>query len=339
MLRNLVFVALFILIAGNVWAEETITVCSYGGTYNQGLEEIYGKPFTKATGIKVVFTSFPTYAKMQAQVKSNNIEWDIVEAESRMYARGIKDGIFEPLDLSNISPKDFVEGSVKKYGVGVTFYSYNICYRTDKWPAGKGPKTMKDLWDVNKFPGPRAFKYTAYSTMEAALLADGVDKDRIYPLDVRRGLKKLTELKPNIRVFWKTGGHGQQVFRNGDADLGVFVAGRMLQLAKQGVPVHIEWNQQLVDLDYFTILKGCEHKKAAMKFIVFTTDPKRQAALAEWTNYGVPHKKALQYIPEQKAKMLPTYPENLAKGRFLSGEWYADHEADLERQWEAWKME
>ena len=59
-------------ITGIAWAE-TITVCSYGGTYNKGLEETIGKPFTEATGIKVIFTTYPTYAKMKAQVKSGNV--------------------------------------------------------------------------------------------------------------------------------------------------------------------------------------------------------------------------------------------------------------------------
>jgi putative spermidine/putrescine transport system substrate-binding protein len=117
-------------------AETTIHVCSYGGTYNKGLDETIGKPFTAATGIKVVFTTFPTYSQMLAQVKSGNIEWDIVECESRMYARGVKAGIFEPLDLSGVPTKEFIEGAVTKYGVGLIYYSYMISYNTNKGKSG-----------------------------------------------------------------------------------------------------------------------------------------------------------------------------------------------------------
>jgi hypothetical protein len=76
------------------------------------LSEALGNAFTEATGIKVVFTTYPTYAQMEAQVKSGNIEWDIVESENRMYARGLKAGIFEPIDLSQINTQNFVEGSI-----------------------------------------------------------------------------------------------------------------------------------------------------------------------------------------------------------------------------------
>ena len=341
MRRNLFILLLIIAfgVTGSAWAETTITVCSYGGTYNEGLEKSFGKPFTAATGIKVIFTTYPSYAKMTAQVKSGNIEWDIVDVENRMYARGVKDGIFDPLDLSKINTEDFVEGSVKDYGVGFNYYSYNISYRTDKWPAGKGPKSMKDLWDVKKFPGPRTVRKVVFCNLEAALLADGVPRDKIYPIDIERGFKKLTELKPHIRVFWKSGGQSQQIMRGKEADLGWVPGGRMIQLADQGVPVTWEWNDQMVILDYWVILKGTKNKEAAMKFIEFASLPDRQAAFSIWSNYGPANKKAYNFIKKEKAMLMPTYHENLAKGLLISGEWYAEHEKEIERRWEAWKME
>jgi putative spermidine/putrescine transport system substrate-binding protein len=341
MKRHLFVIASFavIFMVTTAWAETTIYVCSYGGTYNKGLEETMGKPFTEATGINVTFTTFPTYSQMQAQVKSGNIEWDIVECESRMYARGAKAGIFEPLDLSGIPVKDFIEGSVTDFGVGLIYYSYLISYNTDKWPAGQGPKSMKDLWDVKKFPGPRTMKLTAVSNLEAALLADGVARDKIYPIDVDRALKKLSELKPYIRLFWKTGGQSQQIMREKEADIGFVPGGRMMQLADQGVPVSWEWNDQVIVLDYWTILKGSKNKDAAMKFIAFASDPKRQAAFAEWTNYGPANKKAYEHIKKEKAVLMPTFPENFAKGLVVNADWYAEHEKAVEPKWEAWKME
>jgi putative spermidine/putrescine transport system substrate-binding protein len=328
-MRRILFILLLLAafgITGISWAE-TITVCSYGGTYNEGLEKSFGTLFTKATGIKVIFTTYPSYAKMVAQVKSGNVEWDIVDVENRMYARGVKEGIFEPLDLSKIQKADFVEGSV------------NVSYRTDKWPAGKGPKSMKDLWDVMKFPGPRTVRKVVFCNLEAALLADGVPRNKIYPIDIERGFKKLTELKPHIRVFWKSGGQSQQVMRGKEADLGWVPGGRMIQLADQGVPVTWEWNDQMVILDYWVILKGTKKKKAAMKFIEFASTPERQAAFSIWSNYGPANKKAYNFIKKEKAILMPTYHKNLAKGLLISGEWYAEHEKEIERRWEAWKME
>ncbi len=341
-MRNLyavIAVLSLIMMFGTAWAQPILSVCSYGGTYNDGLAKAIGNAFTDATGIKVIFTTFPTFAQMEAQVKSGNIEWDIVECENRMYARGVKAGLFEPLNLSLINVNDFEKGSAKNYGMGIVYYSYNISYHTAKWPAGKGPRSMKDLWDTNKFPGPRTMKITAESNLEAALLADGVPRDKVYPVDVERAFKKLTELKPHIGVYWKTGGQVQQIMREKEADCGFVPGGRMIQLAEQGIPITWEWNDQVLVLDYFTILKGTKKKEAAMKFIAFSSDPKRQAAFAEWTNYGPANKKAYDFIKKEKAVLMPTYPDNFSKGLLINEDWYAEHEQDIERRWEAWKMQ
>ena len=322
-----------------VWAETTITVCGFGGSYNKAIEDAIVKPFTQATGIKVIVTAWPDYAKMVGQVKTGNIEWDIVEAEDRFYYRGIKDGIFERLDLKQISTKDFVEGSVLDYGVGFDYFSYLVAYSTDKWPAGKGPKSVKDLWDVKAFPGPRTIKSTAFGSLEPALMADGVPRNKLYPLDVDRALKKLSELKPHIRVHWKTGGQTQQIMKQKEADLGYVSGGRMIELFEQGVPVAWEWTDQLVLLDRWAILKGTKKSKEAMQFIAFASQPKMQADFAHFTNYGPANKKAYDFIKKEKAVLLPTYPENYAKAAIMNGEWYGKYEEEVERRWEAWKMQ
>jgi putative spermidine/putrescine transport system substrate-binding protein len=182
-------------------------------------------------------------------------------------------------------------------------------------------------------------KITAFSNLEAALMADGVPHSQVYPIDVDRALAKMTEIKPHISVFWKTGGQVQQLLREREVDLCFATGGRMLQLVKQGFPIKVEWNDSLIILDYMTILKGSKNKEAAMKFIAFASDPKRQAAFAEWTNFGPASQKAYQYIKKEKAVVMPTYPENYAKGLALDAAWYADHEAEVERKWETWKIQ
>ncbi|BBD09245.1 ABC transporter substrate-binding protein [Desulfovibrio ferrophilus] len=339
MKRVLFAMALCLLAVTTTAQAETITVCSYGGTYNKALEEAFAKPFTAETGIEVVFVSFPNYAKMKAQVQSGNVEWDVVEPSINGYVLGAHDGLFEPLDLSGIPVDDFVKGGIQPYGVSTVYYSHNVAYRTDVWPAGQGPKTWADVWNTKKFPGPRAVKYTAYSNLEAALLADGVPPSEIYPIDVDRAFKKLDELKPHIKVYWKNGAHAQQVMRAHEADTGSFAAGRMLDLAKDGVPVVPEWNGAVVDLDYLVILKGCKHKDAAMKFIKYTTDPKRQAKLAMASYYGPSNLKAYDYIPEDMARQMPSHPDNMKNAVIIDGEWYREHGKEVTARWEAWKMQ
>ena len=339
MKRNLfiiVFACVF-LTSGSAWAER-ITICSFGGTYGDGWREFFAEPFTKATGIEVIVTGNPKFPKIAAQVKSGNIEWDIVEAQSRMYARAVKEGFFEPLDLSMIPKEDLYEGAVTQYGVGFMFVAIGIAYNTDKWPVGQGPKSMKDYWDIKKFPGPRAQAHFAFQNLEAATLARGVPRSKAFPIDVDLALEKMTEIKPYI-LFWKSGGHQQTIMREKEADLGLNSSGRMIQMIEQGAHIGFEWNDNLLWVDYMSILKGSKHKEAAMKFIAFATDPKRQAAFAKRLYYGPSNKKAFEFIDKETAVKLPTYPENFKRALFIDHEWWADNEKEVLTKWETWKMQ
>ena len=59
--------------------------------------------------------------------------------------------------------------------------------------SGTQPVTWADFFDTKKFPGKRAWpaEYFTGGTMEAALLADGVAPDEIYPIDYERATAKI----------------------------------------------------------------------------------------------------------------------------------------------------
>ena len=62
---------------------------------------------------------------------------------------------------------------------------------------GKAPLTWPDFWDAKKFPGPRGYYNAPTYSLEFALIADGVPKDKLYPIDVPRALKSLDRVKPD----------------------------------------------------------------------------------------------------------------------------------------------
>ena len=76
-----------------------------------------------------------------------------------------------------------------------TIYAYNA----DKFPNG-GPQTWADFWDVKKFPGQRALRKAPKTTLEFALMADGVPAEDVYKVlgtkdGVDRAFKKLDQLQ------------------------------------------------------------------------------------------------------------------------------------------------
>jgi putative spermidine/putrescine transport system substrate-binding protein len=58
-------------------------------------------------------------------------------------------------------------------------------------------------------------------------MADGVPTDKLYPLDIDRALRKLTEIKNNI--LWYDGlAQAEQYMTDGQAQLGLVADGRVL---------------------------------------------------------------------------------------------------------------
>ena len=87
-------------------------------------------------------------------------------------------------------------------------------------PCAECPKTWADLFDAEKFPGKRTFyKWSAPGVIEAALLADGVAPDKLYPLDLDRAFKKLDTIKDDI-IWWIGGAQSQQLLASAEAPFG-----------------------------------------------------------------------------------------------------------------------
>lgn len=116
---------------------------------------------------------------MKAMVESGNIEWDVVDVEARDVYRGVKAGLLEPLDYNIIDKKDIIPEMVHPYGVGIEYWAGILAYSKKKFPAGNHPKSWADFWEIKRFPGKRTLYKTPYMTLEIALMAYGVPKDKL----------------------------------------------------------------------------------------------------------------------------------------------------------------
>src|SRR5437868_3754900 len=157
------------------------------------------------------------------------------------------------------------------HGVASNIQGTNLCYRADKFRDG-GPKSWVDFWDVKKFPGSRGLCINdSPRTLIFALLADGVPADRLYPLDIERAFKKLNEIKPHIKVWWREGNQSQQLIRDGEVDMMSIWNGRATELKLAGVPVELVWNGAVRSTSTWCVLKGAPNRKLAWEFIQFAT--------------------------------------------------------------------
>ena len=316
----------------------TLYVNSWGGSYTTAQEAAYFKPFTAATGIQIRVITPVSYARVKAQVQTGSYQFDMTSVNSMLWLRASREGLAEPIDWNMVKQDALPPGAVVANGHGIAsnIQGTNLCYRSDKFPNG-GPKSWADFWDVEKFPGPRALCVNdAPRSMIFALLADGVPRDKLYPLDIDRAFKKLDRIKPHIKVWWREGNQSQQLIRDGEVDIMSIWNARASELKERGVPVELVWNGAVRSTSTWCVLKGAPNRKLAWEFINFASQAKPQAEFNSRLYYGPIHPGAYQLIPPQIAVQLPTYAKNLSVSVKEDEEWEADRISQIEERFAQW---
>ena len=302
-------------------------VTSWGGSYQDAQRKAYFEPFEKETGIKIVEATGPDAAKIKAMVASGNVEWDVVDVNLAIALALQAQDLVTPLDYGAFDPatRDAIPADLRLPGaVGNETWSVVMAYRTDRYQAG--PSTWHDFWDTQKFPGKRAFFDSTFAApiLELALLADGVAPKDMYPVDMARGFRSLTRLRPSVVKWTGSSSVMQQMLTDGEADMVVIANGRMQDLQKASVPAGFSFGQQMILSNYWLVPKSSKHTAAAMKFIAFASRADVQANFAKLAPWGPTNRDAFRYLSAERQAELPTAPQNLATALLANGQWWAE---------------
>jgi putative spermidine/putrescine transport system substrate-binding protein len=311
---------------------------SWGGVYQEWQKKSYCDPFAAETGARVIQDGPVNEAKIRSMVSAGgDPDWNVIDVTDTFLFNGAAQNLFEKLDFNIVQKSIVAPQYVTEYGVGTCAWSYNVAYSPKAFPAGKSPKTWADLFDIKRFPGKRMFRNRVYATLEIALLADGVDSSKLYPLDVNRALKKLDTIKDHI-TWWTTPSQSQQRLVDGAVTCGVIQNGRAYDASKKGAPIAIEWAQNLQSVDYLVVLKGTKNLKAAMHLVNRSIQPDAQAKFANNTGYAPVNPSAFSQVDQALTPWLATQKDNLAKGVMLNALWWQDKLEALDSSWNAWRL-
>lgn len=290
-------------------AAEPLYINTWGGIWEEAAAANLFAPFTKETGIEIKTVSPVSFAKLAAQARTGTYEFDITTLGGGDIVRANNAGLLEKLDESIVDRSRLAPDQVFQNGAASHAFSTIIAWRKDKYPNG-GPQSWTDFWDLKRFPGSRCLQSHAARVLPLALLADGVPKDKLYPIDIDRAFNALDRIKPNIRVWWTQGQQSQQLLRDGEVDaIGIWHS-RTIELIKQNQKVDFTWNQGQIDRAYWVVSKGTPRAKAAWRFIQSAMTPDRLARFCVQANYGPLNPKAFEHIAPAEARFMPTFPAN-----------------------------
>jgi putative spermidine/putrescine transport system substrate-binding protein len=317
-----------------VAAQDQVTIASWGGAYQAAQSDALFKPAAKATGITVIEETYGGMSDVRLKVQAGAVTWDIVASGSGSAATAGAEGILEELDYNVIDVSTFYPNLAMKHCVGGDVFSTVLAWNTKTY-GEDGPQSWADFWDVEKFPGTRAYRDKAPGALEPALMADGVPPDQVYEVlstkeGIQRAVDKIRELKPHIAVWWSSGAQHAQLMKDGEVDMVTGWNGRFDVVKADGGQVAYTFNQALLDYDCFAIPKGAPNKDAAMRFLAEISKPEYQANLPKYITYGPTNKAAydLGLIDAETAKRLPSHPDNAAKQLTINVDWYIAHEIE-----------
>jgi putative spermidine/putrescine transport system substrate-binding protein len=333
--------ALVLGAAGSGQAQEPpkpaqIVINDSGGDMQNAMRSVFYSEFEKRYGIKVVNTSPVDLGKLRAMVQSGNVEWAVTEIGGEDAIKAEQSGLLEGLDLKVIDLSKFPEHlRNRKFVFPKSVYSTVMGYRTDAFKGDK-PQSWADFWNVQKFPGPRTMQNSPVDNLEFALLADGVPKEKLYPLDLDRAFKKMDQIKKHVAVWWTTGAQSAQVLIDKEAVLGTAWNGRYYSLIKQGGPVAIEWNQGAIKESAFAIPKGAKDAYWGQKFLAIAAEAQPQGKYADVIGYPGLNLEAIKYTDPKVAPFLPT--EYLDKQFWTDLAWWNENGAAVKERWARWML-
>ncbi len=318
-----------------------VVITSGGGTWEAAQKKAYFEPFEQETGIKVVLIP-EDHAKLLASTERGQPEADITSINAGQLSGFERRGAVEKIDYKYFSKEtlDGMPAQLKSdYGVGSVLYSVVIAYNTDTYPAGKPrPENWADFYDTKKFPGPRGLarceKMIDGGLLEGAALAAGADKKHLYPIDLDKAFAKIETLKPQVSRWWQAGAEAPQSLVDGEVVVSSAYNGRVYAARNQGAPLDLNWNESLIQYDYWIVMKNSPNHENAMKFLAYFAQAKPQAVFAKEIAYGPVNNKAYDMIDKELAAWLPGSPQNVDKQIYQDYAWWNAIGSDGKSNWD-----
>lgn len=314
-------------------ADQAVSIASWGGAYQEAQEKALYEPASEVTGIVYKHESFGGMSDVRLKAQAGVMPWDLVVSGAASAAQAAAEGLLQPLNYQVIDASDIFPGMYTSTCVGTDVFSYVFAYNVETY-ADNAPKTWADFFDVENFPGKRAYRGKVTGALEPALLADGVPADEIYKVlgseeGIQRALNKIRRLKPHISVWWQSGAQHAQLMKDDEVDMSTGWNGRFDNAKSDGAKLDYGFDGGLMDFSCWAIPEGAENPELATKFLAEMTKAEFQANLPKYISYGPANKRSFDVgkIEADLAKKLPTSPENFEKQILIDLDWYAKWES------------
>ncbi len=320
-------IALPPLLAGKAQAASgSIVMWNWGGESEQCQGSSIGTPFTAQTGLPLRFdTSGPLQGKIKEMVDSGNVTADVCDGDLFDAVALGATGHLEPIDYSIVSKEKTLPQYALEYGTSIILYGYAFMYDTQAYKDAP-PTGWTDFFDTAKFPGKRSLYKWANGSLEAALMADGVDKDALYPLDLDRALTRIKAIKDDT-IYWGSGSEAHDMIVNGEVSMGMVWQNRGRDIEKKtNGRYKLVMNQALAMPGAYIVPKGNPGgREAVMKFISVAQSVDSQLGLFSCLGMTPTNAEATAKLSAEDAPYAITSEQNMGIVAFNDPTWWGQN--------------
>lgn len=321
--------------------EDALVVRTTGGVFEAALKKNFFDPFTKATGVRVIpvpASDAEMQAKAAAMSATGQVEWDIISPQFTELPN-LASLLVDLGDCAAIpAVSEALPGTCGRYGVLYLVGAQVLAYDTRAF-KDRPPRTWADFWNVKDFPGRRSLSNSGgpFATIVSALIADGVPRDRLFPLDLDRAFHKLDQIRPHIQVWWQTGSQSSSMWRGDDIQMALMWSGQAYATRKTGFPLAWSYQDCLADFGAWAILKNCPHPNAARAFLNFYLgDAQGGAGFARDVGYASPNMAAAELLTPTEREALITTPAIKRQLIDMDPAWVQQNRTRTLERWKAW---
>jgi putative spermidine/putrescine transport system substrate-binding protein len=330
MLCGLAGVATLAVSAGDAEAAANeIVMWNWGGESEKCHGDAIGKPFEAATGIPLKFdTSGPLQGKIKEMVDSGKVTADVCDADGFDAIALGSSGHLEAIDYAIVDKSKVKDGFALEFGVSVIFYGYAFMYDTQAFGANP-PASWADFFDTAKFPGKRSLYKWANGSIEGALMADGVPKDKVYPCDVPRALEKIKSIKADS-LYWGSGSEAHDMIVNGEVALGMVWQnrGKAIEERTNG-RYKLVMNEAIAMPGAYIVPRGNPAgRENVMKFINQALQVDSQLTILDCLGMTPSNPEAFAKIPEAMQPYAVNSAQNIDRVLFNDPVWWAEKGGD-----------
>lgn len=311
----------------------SLSVNSFGGVWQEGLQKEVVTPFEEASGISVGLTT-ALGAEALTLMRGDSAVFDMAYMDLAIVEQAKDAGLLQTLDLDKVpNAKDLYPLAVDDDGYWVAYITSmtGIAYNTEA--VDTAPTSWKDLWS-DEYAGHVAISNVSgtvgHQFLVQAAKMNGGDENNIDP-----GFTAIEELMPNVVSIYNTPDEMSRLLTSGEAWIGPWYADRTGALKASGAPVAFVEPEEgaIAVISTMVIPKDAANVDGAYEYMNFQLAAEVNSAFVQATGLGPVNSKSklpAEYLAEN---YVPYGDEQVGKLQAFDSAAISKHLSDWIERW------